>query len=142
MNALSPYYTGRGSTNHGLSDDDENVSLIYAFLPPMVRRSMPKVRSLRRSWSTYRSLTAQSHDSNVDESESGTITPPPAYHEALAPLTSVFSDDESFAIGEPSTSTAKSTGFAENEDSGIQWKYATQGTKNNCSFSIAHCLTT
>lgn len=128
MATLSQKLASRDATiDRSLPDDDANLSLIYAFLPPLFRRSVPKVRSLRRSIVNYRSFGSHSRRDSTDDLDSGIVTPPPAYHEALASLTSALIDDEdSFAEGS-STGALKGQTFSEDESSGIQWKYASQG---------------
>lgn len=133
MATISPSFVGR--VDH--SDDDANISLIYAFLPPVVRRSMPKVRSLRRSFNSYRSFGGHSRSSSIDSTDSGRTTPPPAYHENPAPLTSILSDDEILAgdgTGSGSGS-GKRASFLQNEENGIQWKYASQGKNLNLNLN-------
>jgi len=129
MAALLQQYPFKStSIDPNLSEDDTDVSLIYAFLPPVVRRTVPKVRSLRRSFGSYRSFG--SHYRNLSsDSDSGRRTPPPAYHETIVPLTAVLSDDEgrSSLDSSSTTSAGKRTSFVEDSASGIQWKYASQG---------------
>lgn len=103
--------------------DDDDVSLFYALLPHLVRRSMPKVRSLRRSFNSYR----RTRTSSTESTESGSRTPPPAYHEALTPLTAALFEDDTEYVESPSTDLSRDTTFSQNEGSGIQWKYASQG---------------
>lgn len=137
MATISPTYAGSLDPTT-TSDDDSSVSLIYAFLPPLVRRSMPKVRSLRRSLNSYTNYASHSRASSSDGLTSGQNTPPPAYHEALAPLTAVLSDTELLLSDEFSASSGKRASFQENGDSGIQWKYASQGKPPNpgCIFTF------
>jgi len=126
MTAVSQKCGGMDPVDHNLSDDDTNLSLIYTFLPPLVRSSVPKVRSLRRSIGSYRTFVAHSRNTSLDSS-SGSRTPPPAYHEAVTPLTSALSDDEDSTLEKPSSRAGKTASFAEDDHSGIQWKYASQG---------------
>lgn len=128
MTATSQHWFDREPVDSVASNDDTSVSLIYALLPPMVRRSVPKVRSLRKSFTNYSSFGGHARASSIDSTE-GTRTPPPAYNEVLAPLTAVLSDDEEPSI-EASSSASMEARFAENEHSGIQWKYATQGKRH------------
>lgn len=130
MTTLSHHIFGKHPVDQGaLSDEDASISLIYAFLPPMVRRSMPKVRSLRRSFNHYRPYGVHSSGSTIDSTDSGTRTPPPAYHETPPrplPLTSVLTDDESATLDLPSDAIT----FSDDERSEIQWKYARQGKED------------
>lgn len=130
MTTLSHHVFGKHPVDQGASSgEDASISLIYAFLPPMVRRFMPKVRSLRPSFSHYRPYSVHSSGSTIDSTDSGTRTPPPAYHETTPrplPLTSVLTDDESAILDLPSCAVI----FSDDEQSGIQWKYARQGRKD------------
>ncbi|GAB7349373.1 hypothetical protein MBLNU459_g8499t1 [Dothideomycetes sp. NU459] len=95
-------------------EDEESPSLMYMMLPQLVRRSVPRVRSIRRSISGYSTSFGHARTSSIDGPDAGTRTPPPAYSEPLAPLTSALSDGED---GLPSGS----------DESKIRWKYASQG---------------
>ncbi|KAL1306061.1 hypothetical protein AAFC00_004187 [Neodothiora populina] len=128
MATISHGCVGKNAVNQSaVSEDDASLSLIYSFLPPVVRRSMPKVKSLRRSFNTYRSFGGYSTGSSIDYVDSGSATPPPAYHETLAPLTSALCDDEDASTEESTPCSSKRSSFIENEQTGIQWKYASQG---------------
>ncbi len=113
-----------GSRNHNGECDD--VSLIYSMLPLLVRRSVPKVRSLRRSISGYSSI--QTRSSSIDSSGSGSKTPPPAYHDPLLPLSSSTDNNEGkFGFNDFAASPTGPHTFSDNGRSGIRWKYASQG---------------
>lgn len=99
---------------HGEVEDEERSSLMYMMLPHLVRRSVPKVRSIRRSLSGYSTSFGHTRASSIDGQNVGNITPPPAYSEPLAPLTAAFSD-------------AADVSVSESDDSKIRWKYASQG---------------
>ena len=118
--------------------DEESTSLIYAVLPPLIKRSVPKVRSLRRSLSGYSAAAlvgiAHTTTASTDNSRTGSTTPPPPYQDAARPLTSVLSDDdddddESFeGPSKPVRPLALDPSiFADSERAGIKWEFASQG---------------
>lgn len=101
------------NTNSGV-EDEEPSSLMYMMLPHLVRRSVPRVRSIRRSISGYSPSFGHARTFSIDEPSAGTRTPPPAYSEPLAPLRVALSDEEDVSV-------------PDSDESKIRWKYASQG---------------
>ncbi|KAI5274818.1 hypothetical protein E4T47_02003 [Aureobasidium subglaciale] len=114
------------------SSDEENTSLIYAVLPPLIKNSMPKVRSLRRSLSGYNraaALVGHARSSSTESSRPGSATPPPPYQEPIASLTSVLSDVD-FQETPPTSPRSlpiDAPVFVHDERAGIRWEFARQG---------------
>jgi hypothetical protein len=114
------------------STDQENTSLLYAVLPPLIKNSMPKVPSLRRSLSGYNRAAALVGHVRALSSESlrpGSATPPPPYQEPIASLTSVLSDID-FQDTPPTSPRSLPVDtpiFVNDERAGIQWEFARQG---------------
>lgn len=107
---------------------DDSVSLFYTMLPLVLRRSVPKVRSLRRSISNY--STASPHrtraSSSSESESSGIRTPPPPYIDPLAPFSSeqdVASEDDSTVF----TGLYAVPASEEEHGACVRWKYAGQG---------------
>ncbi|TIA39339.1 hypothetical protein D6C79_07668 [Aureobasidium pullulans] len=114
------------------SNHEENTSLIYAVLPPLIKNSMPKVRSLRRSLSGYNcaaALVGHVRNSSAESSRPGSATPPPPYQEPIASLTSVLSDDnfQDTPPTSPRSLPLDTAIFANDERTGIKWEFGRQG---------------
>lgn len=112
--------------------DEESTSLIYAVLPPLIKRSVPKVRSLRRSLSSYNcaaALVGHSARSSPDSARPGSATPPPPYQEPIGSLASILSDDEHDRVSSPSRRplALDPSIFSDSERAGIKWEFASQG---------------
>ncbi|KAG9844036.1 hypothetical protein KCU98_g7724, partial [Aureobasidium melanogenum] len=112
--------------------DQENTSIIYAVLPPLIKKSMPKVPSLRRSLSGYNraaALVGHVRALSTEGARPGSATPPPPYQEPIASLTSILSDVD-FQETPPTSRTSLPTDtaiFVSDERAGIQWEFARQG---------------
>ena len=125
--------------------EPENISLIYAVLPPLIKNSMPKVPSLRRSLSGYNraaALVGHVRALSTESSRPGSATPPPPYQEPIASLTSVLSDIDfqDTPPTSPRSLPANSAIFVDDERAGIKWEFARQGNYQRlqhvcCSFS-------
>jgi hypothetical protein len=125
--------------------EPENISLIYAVLPPLIKNSMPKVPSLRRSLSGYNraaALVGHVRALSTESSRPGSATPPPPYQEPIASLTSVLSDIDfqDTPPTSPRSLPANSAIFVDDERAGIRWEFARQGNYRRwqhtcCSFS-------
>ncbi|CAD0084113.1 unnamed protein product, partial [Aureobasidium vineae] len=108
------------------STDEENTSLIYAVLPPLIKKSMPKVPSLRRSLSGYNraaALVGHARALSTESPRPGSATPPPPYQEPIASLTSVLSDID-FQDTPPTSPTSLPVDnaiFGSDERAGIKW---------------------
>lgn len=127
------------------STEPENISLIYAVLPPLIKNSMPKVPSLRRSLSGYNraaALVGHVRALSTESSRPGSATPPPPYQGPIASLTSVLSDID-FQDTPPTSPRSLPTNpaiFVDDERAGIKWEFARQGNYRRwqhtcCSFS-------
>ncbi|KAK3117038.1 hypothetical protein LTR53_001992 [Teratosphaeriaceae sp. CCFEE 6253] len=119
-------------------------SLLYSALPDLIQRRIPRIPSLRRTASRYRTPTAVHRP---DDSDSDAATPPPSYRTSArtsldGPATSDDDDDddeqETFHSLPPSRPTTSGSATptptpaspltpAGDGDSGVQWKYAKQG---------------
>jgi hypothetical protein len=127
------------------STEPENISLIYAVLPPLIKNSMPKVPSLRRSLSGYNraaALVGHVRALSTESSRPGSATPPPPYQEPIASLTSVLSDVDfqDTPPTSPLSLPANPSIFVDDERAGIKWEFARQGNYRRwqhtcCSFS-------
>lgn len=125
--AVSQSCVGTNITSQTGSEDEETLSVFYNVLPTLVRRSIPKVRSLRRSISNYNApLIGHSRAASIDNNVLRAATPPPAYREVRTSLDAPLSDDEA-ASSTACSGSGKRASFVENDSSGIQWKYASQG---------------
>lgn len=122
------------------STDQENTSIIYAVLPPLIKKSMPKVPSLRRSLSGYNraaALVGHVRALSTESPRPGSATPPPPYQEPIASLTSVLSDVDfqETPPTSPRSLPADTPIFVNDERAGIQWEFARQG-KYRAAFSL------
>jgi len=114
------------------STEQENISLIYAVLPPLIKNSMPKVPSLRRSLSGYNraaALVGHVRALSTESSRPGSATPPPPYQEPIASLTSVLSDIDfqDTPPTSPRSLPVDAPVFVNDERAGIKWEFARQG---------------
>ncbi|KAG9724057.1 hypothetical protein KCU86_g16876, partial [Aureobasidium melanogenum] len=114
------------------STNQENISIIYAVLPPLIKKSMPKVPSLRRSLSGYNraaALVGHVRALSTESARPGSATPPPPYQEPIASLTSVLSDVDfqETPPTSPRSLPADTAIFVNDERAGIQWEFARQG---------------
>ncbi|KAI4716565.1 hypothetical protein E4T48_07265 [Aureobasidium sp. EXF-10727] len=112
------------------STDDQNTSLIYAVLPPLIKNSMPKVPSLRRSLSGYnRALVGHVRALSTDSPRPGSANPPPPYQEPIASLTSVLSDVDfqDTPPTSPRSLPVDSAVYANDNRAAIKWEFARQG---------------
>ena len=125
-------------------DDDQNISLLYAVLPPLLKTHVPKVRSLRRSLSGYNCAAALARRSSTETScTPGSATPPPPYQDPIPSLTSVLSDPafQQTPPASPSSLPLDATIFAHDEPSAVKWEYARQGKRNPRSIQYKLFLT-
>lgn len=117
--------------------DQENISCIYAVLPPLLKNSMPKVPSLRRSLSGYNdraaALVGHVRALSTESFRPGSATPPPPYQEPIASLTSVLSeiDFQETPPTSPRSLPVDSHIFVNDERAGIKWEFARQGNSQH-----------
>jgi hypothetical protein len=107
----------------------EDTSLIYAVLPPLLKRSVTNVRSLRRSMSSAAALVGHVRNGSADGSRPGSATPPPPYQEPIASLTSVLSDDnfQDTPPISPSFIPIDAANLSRDTQAGIERGFARQG---------------
>jgi hypothetical protein len=116
-----------------LSNDQENISCLYAVLPPLLKNSMPKVPSLRRSLSGYNdraaALVGHVRALSTESLRPGSATPPPPYQEPIASLTSVLSevDFQETPPTSPRSLPVDTPIYVNDERAGIKWEFARQG---------------
>ncbi|GAB7366792.1 hypothetical protein MBLNU230_g0743t1 [Neophaeotheca triangularis] len=116
----------------------EKPSLLYAYLPQLVQRRVPRIPSLRHTASQYGKPSGYTHTRHLSDSSLGSITPPPSYRATTAqsPRPSSSDDDEdegdehftSAASSRPSTSgTSTPFNLEQASNEFVQWKYARLG---------------
>lgn len=123
------------------------TSMLFNLLPTVIQSRLPRVPSLRRSFTSYGLQTLQRSPSltSLSRSFSGTSTPVEDYSDAMSIQT--FDPDENTGILvhrrlslEMSRVTAVEDPKPVENKSGINWRYANQGTEPKDSSSQEHKL--
>jgi hypothetical protein len=124
------------------------TSMLFNLLPTIIQNRLPKVPSLRRSLSSYGLHALQQSPSltNLSRSFSGTSTPAEDYSDAMSVQS--FETDENAGMLirrrlslEMSSVTAVEEPKPVENKSGIQWRYANQGTMAGKNSLQEHKLT-
>lgn len=124
-----PWGFDKSNLDAGLADAD-TPSLLYAILPPIVQRRIPKLRSLRQTAGTYGRPTA--HARSTSDASDASMSPPPSYRTSARTSICESDDDEpavfrSLPPSRPSSSGSATPAYREETESGVRWKYAMQG---------------
>lgn len=112
--------------------------LLYALLPSLIQRRMPKLRFLRRTISHYETTSCHTRTYSEPTTVVGNITPPPSYQSELEDLdsgtdTTIIYDSmpptppRRRRISRPMSSSSGSATPTEESRSGVNWRFADPG---------------
>jgi hypothetical protein len=125
-------------TLHSVYSEQALTSTLYTMLPSIIQNRIPKLPSIRRSVSDFRSRPNHTRTINMSAQNSRSKTPPPTYTSRQGSVTpngwsTIMTDAEesndASTYDRPISSSSTLPVFNSSEtESGINWKYANQGS--------------
>lgn len=123
-------YVYLGCEKHGMEPTGSEIntpSLLYTMLPSIIQRRVPRLRSLREAASSY---GQHAHTRAVSDASQ---SPPPSYRTSDQTSTCESDEDEdevfqSLPGSRPTTSGSVTPADRAETESGVNWKYAKQGS--------------
>lgn len=106
--------------------------LLYTFLPSLVQRRIPRLRSLKQALTDYEARTR--HTRILSQASVESITPPPSYQSNVDDSDQTDGQPSTFRSGHsssassrPSSSGSTTPTYLEEVRSGVNWRYAEPG---------------
>ena len=137
---IATHPTGSESleTLHSVHREQAPTSTLYTMLPSIIQNRIPKLPSIRRSVSGFHGRSNYARTTSMSAQNNGSETPSPTYTSkqgSVTPngwLTSMMDVEESndaSTYDRPISSSSTLPVFNSSEtESGINWKYANQGS--------------
>ena len=125
-------------TLYSVHSEQAPTSTWYTMLPSIIQNRMPKLLSIRRSVNDSRGHPNHTRTISMSAQNSGSETPPPTYtsrQESVTPngwstaITDAEESNDASTYDRPISSSSTLPVFNSSEtESGINWKYANQGS--------------
>ena len=125
-------------TLHSVHREQAPTSTLYTMLPSIIQNRIPKLPSIRRSVSDFHGRSNHARTTSMSTQNSGSETPSPTYTSRqgsatpngwLTSMMDVEESNDASTYDRPISSSSTLPVFNSSEtESGINWKYANQGS--------------